>query len=1179
MKDSFAPTDAAERARALETDRSFVVQAPAGSGKTELLAQRFLALLATVEHPEELLAITFTRKAAAEMRGRISKALRRGGDPTPPEAAHERRSYDLARAVLARDAAAGWSLLSHPSRLRILTLDALCRALTQRTPLLSRLGAEPDLTQNAAPLYREAAARTLARLEQEDELSLAAEPLLLHVDNDLLRLEGLLADILARRDQWLRHLAQLGAATDATRASGRVLAGDPLRAELEAALAHEVEASLGLVLACAPRQLLEQAVPLAREAAAQLAAENPGHPLCACAGLTAVPEPTPAGLPAWRGLAALFLILDGSRRKQVDKRVGFPAASSTKDPEEKARREDRKARAVALLAALEDEEPFLTRLAAVRTLPPSTYTDEQWAVLRVLLGVLPRAAAELTELFRERGQVDFIELGLAARRALGDPDHPTDLALALDYRLRHVLVDEFQDTSWSQYHLLEQLVAGWEPGDGRTLFLVGDPMQSIYRFREAEVGLFLRAQRTGVESVALESLRLEQNFRCSAGIVGWVNDTFPGVLAAEDDPQAGAVSYSASLARPATSLVSPVVHPFLEDDPAREAALVVRLVRESLERPSGGDGTPRTVAILVRARTHLAEIVPALKAAQLRFQAVEIDQLGERPVVQDLYALTRALLHPADRVAWLALLRGPTCGLSLGDLHALVAGATGVPVCTLLADPERRAALTDDGRRRLSRLWEVLEPRVADARRGSLRRWVEGTWIALGGPACLGGDEALGGPAPLEDAEAYLGLLAEHEVGGDLPDLDPLEEGMRRLYAGPDAAASPALQVMTIHKAKGLEFDTVIVPGLGRTPRSESPQLLRWLERPGRRAPGELLLAPVRAADQAEEAIYRYLAAVERERGEREAGRLLYVATTRAKASLHLLGHVGATVDKAGERALGRPANGSLLALLWHAVEPRFAAALDEQGLLDARASGAALVQPAAPERPPLVRLPATWTLPPLPEAAPVPGASAVGGASQRKLVERRFDWAGERARRVGTVVHRYLRLVGRDGRAAWSAGRVQELRPSFRAALLQEGLSPEACAEAAVRVEAALTLTLEDERGSWVLDGAHAEAENELELVAVAEGKLERAIIDRTFVDRDGVRWIVDYKTSEHRGGDREAFLDNEQALYRPQLERYAELLRLVEARPIRLGLYFPLLGGWREWAFGGRDGERSAG
>ena len=136
-------------------------------------------------------------------------------------------------------------------------------------------------------------------------------------------------------------------------------------------------------------------------------------------------------------------------------------------------------------------------LAALKTAPPEKYSDQQWEALEAIVALLKPAVAELRRLFAERGEVDFTEIAHGALLALGTPEAPTDLLLALDVRVKHLLVDEFQDTSNSQWELIERLTAGWEPGDGRTVFVVGDPMQSIYRFRDAQVGLFLHARRHG----------------------------------------------------------------------------------------------------------------------------------------------------------------------------------------------------------------------------------------------------------------------------------------------------------------------------------------------------------------------------------------------------------------------------------------------------------------------------------------------------------------------------------------------------------------------------------------------------------------------------------------------------------------------------------------------------------
>ena len=394
-------------------------------------------------------------------------------------------------------------------------------------------------------------------------------------------------------------------------------------------------------------------------------------------------------------------------------------------------------------------------------MPEERYTDDQWEVLGAILELLPRAAAQLKLVFAERGETDFTEIAQGAVRALGTPDNPTDLLLALDTRIKHILVDEFQDTSYSQYELLEKLTSGWERDDGRTLFVVGDPMQSIYRFREAKVALFLQAWERGIggtpaqAGVQFERLTLTTNFRSQAGLVDWYNASFPHILPREADTASGAVPYS-----PATPhhdpLPSSAVTWHHASSRKSEAERIVDLVREA------SSSTPSTKAILVRNRLALAEIVPALKAAGIRYRAIEIEHLGEKQVVQDLYALTRALLHPGDRIAWLSLLRAPWLALPLAKLLEF-AGEEKNRFKTVWELIKDDLFLSDFSR--------ILAPAVANRDRGSLRDRVEGAWLALGGPACVADK------TELEDAERYLDELEKLEVRW--PAHRPLAPGRR----------------------------------------------------------------------------------------------------------------------------------------------------------------------------------------------------------------------------------------------------------------------------------------------------------------------------------------------------------------------------------------------------------------
>lgn len=1120
--------DMEQRQRALDPSRSFIVQAPAGSGKTGLITQRFLVLLARVAQPEEIVAITFTRKAAAEMRERLLDALRLATRPLADNADdYLKQTRELARAALARDAQQGWRLLHNPARLRIQTIDSLCAALTRQLPVLSRFGAQPAISDDPDALYLEAARTTLADLEQGQDWSPAIEQLLAHLDNNLGLAEQMLVSMLARRDQWLRHLVKVR---------------EPQwREALERALANTVVELLHQARDAFPVMQISSLMELV-DFASQRVADD--HPLAACRGLSDLPHAHADALPQWLGVCELLLAKQGGWRKRLDAKLGFPAPSGTKDKAEKALFKQRKEDAQALIGLLDQVPGLQQQLHDVRSLPSPRYSDAQWQIVEAMCELLLVAVAHLRVVFGSRGQVDFSEMAQSALTALGEEEAPSDLALALDYRIQHLLVDEFQDTSFGQFELLQRLTAGWQPDDGRSLFLVGDPMQSIYRFREAEVGLYLRARRAGIGDVALTPLTLSVNFRSQAGVVDWVNRTFADVFPPSEDVTVGAVAYSRSVAFHGHDGEAVQIHPWLAQDAAAEADRVVDLIcRAQRENPRG------SIAVLVRARSHLAEIVAAMKWEGLRYRAIEIEQLGHRPVVQDLYALTRALLHPADRLAWLALLRAPWCGLELADLTRLADADAGAVIWRQLQDDALIAQLSAPGRQRLTRLRSVLVKAMAARFRHGLRHWVESVWLQLGGPACVENS------TDLEDAEVFLNLLQTLDSAGGLDEVQLLDERLAKLFARPDIEADDGLQLMTIHKSKGLEFDTVILPGLGRkAPPDESP-LLMWLERWSSGARGELLLAPLRATGEVHDAIYNYLKSVDKRKAEFETGRVLYVAATRARRRLHVLGHT-----TANEQDLRPPQSGSLLKLLWPTLEEEFVQAHDmvrpTAAEVTAREEGFAALAS-------LKRSRAEWQ-PPTPTSSWELGAEATLLEQETEL---EFSWAGETARHVGTVVHELLQRIAQQGLQHWDEQRITALRPYYRAALLRLGVMADAVEDAAAQVERSLRLTLRDERGRWILASGHRDSACELALSGMLGGRVVRVVIDRSFVDEHGTRWIIDYKTGAHEGGDSTAFLDSEQARYQHQLSRYAALMQLRDPRPIRVGLYFPRLQAWRAW------------
>lgn len=930
--------DQPARAQALDPAVSFIVQAPAGSGKTELLIQRILVLLAQVKQPEEILAITFTRKAAAEMQARLLNALQNAATATEPETTHTKKTWQLARAALQQDTQQQWHLLDNPSRLQIQTIDSFCNKLVQQLPLLSGLGSNITITDDASVLYQKAVANLFADLEQNTQWTAALSELLLHLDNNYLTLERLLTNMLARREQWLPHVV----GKHVTKTS-QVAA---LRQHLERALTQVTLDKLTKLSNTLPDHLHQNLPELLRFAATNLHAAGKQTALAACINLTELPSHTLDDIMYWRGIAELLLTED-QWRKQIRVDQGFPAE---KDDLHKTM----KARMRAVLEQCTAHDDFREALYAIAQTPATIYNDQQWRTIAGLLELLPVLVAHLNVVFQLHGEIDHSEILQRALLALGELENPSDLALRLDYRLQHILVDEFQDTAVSQFQLLEHLTAGWQMGDGRSLFLVGDPMQSIYRFRKAEVGLFLRAQEQGIGHIRLQPLVLSTNFRAHTGLVNWYNQTFQIIFPKSNDLTLGAIGYSPANAVHPELAEAIFLHAQPQTNPNAEATQITQIITAHLQQTKD-----TRIAILVRNRNHLQAILPALQAANIPYRAPELISLNQQHVIQDLMSLTKAMLDPANKLAWLSVLRAPWCGLLLTDLHALVHGITenmsqsdqvdtgpSLDIIWEHIKQHTTLKLSSDGHARVKRIHDAIAPLLQQRQRLALRLWIESAWLALGGPACL--QQA----TELKDVAQFFNLLDQFNY--QTFDSKTLENSLRRLFAASDNDPATQVDIMTIHKAKGLEFDVVILPGLGRRNRSDDPQLLLWSERPNLIGGIDLLFAPIKASHEKSDSIYDYLRREETSKAYYETARLLYVAATRARRQLHLLGHVECELDK--PEAI-KPPGGSLLETLWPSIKTEFIALLQNNAIANTEEFTENLPQS-------LHRLPSNWQNP-----------------------------------------------------------------------------------------------------------------------------------------------------------------------------------------------------------------------
>lgn len=1168
--------DLASREQAVRLQQplpSFIIEAPAGAGKTELLTQRYLMLLQTVQHPEEVVAITFTNKAASEMRERILSSLQKAHDGVLPELAHKQITYDLALKALQQSQRLNWKLLDNPSRLRIYTIDALSAQLARQMPLMSRFGGQPEVLQEADRLYQQAASNTLALLD-DAEHGQVVYTALKYFNNDSAQLGNLLAEMLAKRDQWLDFQ------------------GSKITIQQsEQALQQLIQQDLQQALAVLTEDIQRSLMPIAQFAASNVECTK------AIALLLEWNTPLSADsrqLALWQALIELLMTSENQFRSTWNKNQGIPPGDAGKPLKQAL--ED----ITTELASHPQALPILTR---VRSLPKPQFGEYGKAMIDSLNTLLKVAYAQLWLLFQQQGKVDFVEISQRAIAAFIDKNGlPSELAMRLDYQIQHLLVDEFQDTSPTQIRLIEMLTREWRQGDGRSLFLVGDPMQSIYRFRKANVGLFLRAQQKGIGNIALTPLRLYQNNRSEPKIVHWINDTFKHIFPEQDSIAEGAIKYRPFVERkPQSDSLGVHIHALLnapenqtdntqapsspvdastdpEDNAAdaaqdapedeleaalnsperlREANQMIQIIQQTRQR-----NPQAKIAVLVRARGHLTVLVSQIRRyyPELKFQAVEIEELANRQVVQDLLSLCHALHHRADRVHWLAVLRAPWCGLKLATLAQLIGNDKHSLVLDLMQDSQRLANMEADERQRLEFVRDILLEALQQQGRMSTARWLRATWLMLNGPHCLWKQ------SDAVDVEAFFERIDAIEREGGFS-ISELTREVEKLYAQPDVTAPDTLQFMTIHKSKGLEFDTVILPGLDLKSGRDDAPLMLWeelVQTQMQDSVAQVVVAPLVPKSQANEEndrkIYQYLKQFEKQRAYYEDLRVLYVAATRAERSLHLLGAV-----KRNNKGESKPAAGTFLAMLWPIVQENFKAENLDQSLQQDHLQQAnqSAIKDFIPR---LIRLPElklAQAFASQPSLALAESSKSITAAAAQQVQSLNHDPQSLAVADpvaevvsglgidIGTLTHRYLQLIAEQGLSRWTSELLSTLQPAMRAWFSSQGHSSEVAQQAAHKVQSLLTSALNHAQIRWLLE-PHPEAQCEYTLEQVqADGTVKRWVIDRTFVS-DGLRWIIDYKT--------DSLMENQTSQqlaesYRPQLQNYAQLFA-QQAQPIKLAV-----------------------
>lgn len=971
------PQDQWQRNESLNIYKSFIVQAPAGSGKTSLLVQRFLALLANAEYPEEILAITFTRKASHEMQERILQALILARKHLSLENnklnidsndyiieltsienelisnPQKHKTYSLAKKVLQKDQERKWQILTYPQRLRILTIDALCSSLVKNAPFLTNISANFSIVSglDANKYYLHAINNLFQGLENStcffhnDIFNL-----LNYLDNDIEQCERLLLNILQKRDQWLHYVV-----------IAKHESNEELRSFLEHNMAQLVIDNLILCQKNVPQIWHTQLIFYMNftyeilndnnSTLTQNHDQNYDFNDLFTANINV--NNLHKYLQQWKYLANMLLTKEHTWRKTVTKNQGFTTSHKNE-----------KNNFLVLLQEITNSQnstQTLQALANIQKLPTPQYSEKQFDFLKNLINILPILVAELNILFQKNNVYDYVAIALNAEKVFGENEQPSDIALYLDYKLHHILVDEFQDISQSQYRLLQKLTVGWNNDDGKTIFCVGDPMQSIYRFRQAEVGLFLHTIQHGIGNIKLELLRLTNNFRSNPEIIDWFNEVFKHIFPQYNNINNGEIAFTES-----TYLINSTQQN-TQEKPSDIPAINIKILHKneqclnsSIDNINNIDNPNITatlttikqihanypedkITILVRAKNHLNNLLPALKQENIPFDAIELESLNSNIILQDLLSLTLALNDLNNRIAWLSILRNPWCGMSLHDLYIITNSnpnaeentlvtnknlnvnvnlqteeiattqtnltailTTKLSIWFLIQQKHIQQQLSTQTQQSLTKFIEVIDFALKNRGRYDFIKWIELTWFMLNAPATI--QE----PKLLESTEQFWQILKTVLTSPTTIDEDLLQQKLQQTYTS-QINHNSYVQIMTIHKAKGLESDHLILFGLENTTTSDDKDILMWLEylnsnnKQATHNNGinyetnhqanynnftNLILAPLETLEDNHHKFYSYLREIEKHKNYNESIRLLYVAITRAKKSLHIISQV-----------------------------------------------------------------------------------------------------------------------------------------------------------------------------------------------------------------------------------------------------------------------------------------------
>ena len=1009
------PSDHQVRKKALGQG-SFIVQAPAGSGKTSLLVKRFLNRLLDVKSPKEVLALTFTNKAAAEMAQRLKEALEGKSEDNEIKKIVEKISKHALKNK--------WDE-GYIDSLMVMTIDKLALRLIKQTPILSSSGVNFLTDEDPDDLYRETIRETITS-NAENHL------LFKYFDYDYHKLTEQLLALISKRDQWLPIVSGLLRSNDK---NIEEIYGTYYTNELNIWVEEKIK----------PNFTNEDLKEL--EIIVSYLADNKN--------INRKDKlRSSINYEFWFYIRDLILTKSGKQiRKKIDTSSGFPATNEGKEIKER------------LLKLIELKNNKFNILIDFFNVTHHKNIVDIYPLITPFCLLLIDMVTRLNEKFKERRIIDFTQIMGNAVEALRD----THLPLILDQNISHILVDEFQDTNESQLIFIELLTQNFAGNPEKSFFAVGDPMQSIYRFRKAEVEIFSRVQKNGISDLKLTSLFLKVNFRSNKNIIDWLNNSFSKAFPLIDDSDEGSVPYSSCESSNDNLEGGMELIALTCDTKSKtaqyeaEALYVLNLIKDT--RKSNPDAS---IAVLTRSKAHLSELITLInkKDTSIPIDAIEMSKILSNQTFQDILCLTKALFDFSDRTNWIAALKSPWCGLSINDLVLLFEKDHKSLVWELINNIDNTSRLDKNSARRLRSFVEVIRENIQYRGRISHRYFVEGIWRQLNG------EESMVDSNDIQNIDLFLELLEE---ASEILSIDfiKLERLIENKFISKTSIQKNSIKFLTIQKSKGLEFDHVIIPNLNKRTRNEESDLVLYdkstlsIKNPG-----------------SDKNLHSYHAYKERKRLDNEKIRLLYVAMTRAKNKCYLIG----TVKKEGDLVI--PNSGTFMNILW----PFFSDKFTEIATPEDENSFEKFI-------PKLRRL----------------NDNFYSGDKRYKqsidTEELSFcypNMSTDIQRFTGNIVHKYLEIIIKK---QLDVDKILSNKLNYTESLyLEKNFKKKDIKIGLNLVKKSLEMLKKTSDGRWILNRYLAD-NSEVSYLLESNNTTTQHIPDRSFIEND-IQWIIDYKT-----------------------------------------------------------------